>query len=140
LVVIAWWLLLLDDEFRLLGKDVAAGAAFVMNFTEWLRPDAHVNLPRIVAHLWSLGVEEQFYLLWPLFLATTWRWAPRHVLHFVLLVATLSFCLDIAVAQQRPWATLALPWTRVWQLSLGCALAYVDMARTHRMGATRSRV
>lgn len=85
LAVVAWgWLVLLSDEYQLLGKDVAVGAAFLMNFTEWLRRDAHVDLPRMLGHLWSLGVEEQFYLFWPVLLYAMWHWARSSLVSVAL--------------------------------------------------------
>ena len=63
------WFVLLPDAFSLLGKSMAAGVAFVSNLFQltqlgYFASDATEN-PLI--HLWSLGIEEQFYIFWPPF-------------------------------------------------------------------------
>src|SRR4030095_263655 len=65
------WLYLLPDEFLSLGKQTAGSAAFLGNFIAWRQTgyfDQSGDLTLLV-HLWSLGVEEQFYLIWPMLLA-----------------------------------------------------------------------
>src|SRR5882757_9972282 len=61
------WFVLLPDGFSLLGKSTAAGVAFVSNLFQltqlgYFAPDAAENP---LLHLWSLGIEEQFYIFWP---------------------------------------------------------------------------
>src|ERR1700692_3580008 len=61
------WFVLLPDQFSLLGKSIAAGVAFVSNLFQlsqagYFAPDAADNP---LLHLWSLGIEEQFYIFWP---------------------------------------------------------------------------
>lgn len=61
------WFVLLPASLDMLGQQIVAGSAFLANFYFWLQsgyfsPDAH-TLPLL--HLWSLGVEEQFYIFWP---------------------------------------------------------------------------
>jgi peptidoglycan/LPS O-acetylase OafA/YrhL len=123
------WLLTLPDEYPLLGKDVATGATFVMNLTQWRDPEPPMNVPRALAHLWSLGVEEQFYIFWPVFLLAIWKTAKARILAITLAVTALSFALDVAFAMWKPWETFALPWNRLWELSLGGLLAYMEMER-----------
>jgi peptidoglycan/LPS O-acetylase OafA/YrhL len=118
------WFVLLPDEFENLGKHVAAAAAFAMNFSVWreggyFEPAANLNP---VLHLWSLGIEEQFYLLWPLVLLLLWRRRRRLVLTIAVLVAA-SFAANIAFAHTDPRGDFYLPVTRFWELGLGCLLA-----------------
>src|SRR5690606_30160924 len=64
------WFTLLSDEFRSLGKHTFAGAFFVSNILNWLEAgyfDASSETKPLL-HLWSLGVEEQFYIVWPIIL------------------------------------------------------------------------
>lgn len=61
------WFVLLPDGFSLLGENIAAGVAFVSNLFQlrhagYCAPGASENP---LLHLWSLGIEEQFYILWP---------------------------------------------------------------------------
>ncbi len=72
---IAGWLLLLPDEFANLDKHIAGGAGFVANFVLWGEAgyfDIETELKPML-HLWSLGVEEQFYFIWPLLLFLAYR-------------------------------------------------------------------
>ena len=64
------WFVLLADEYSLLGKHIAAGAAFASNFFFWQEVgyfDVSADTKPLL-HLWSLGIEEQFYLIWPFIL------------------------------------------------------------------------
>ena len=118
------WFALLPDEYERLGKHTAAGAAFVANFALWRESgyfDATGELKPLL-HLWSLGIEEQFYILWPLLLAIFWGrtrklWIP------IAAIAALSFAANVAYIASEPVATFYSPLTRFWELLLGCLLA-----------------
>ncbi len=64
----AGWYLLLPDEFKQLGKHIAAGAGFVSNLVLWNEAGYFdkASYTKPLLHLWSLGIEEQFYIFWPL--------------------------------------------------------------------------
>ncbi|MDQ2950864.1 MAG: acyltransferase [Chloroflexota bacterium] len=77
--------------------------------------------PSPFLHYWSLGVEEQFYLAWPLLLAIAFRFRRSHAVTLAVVVVSLLAC--IAITQvDAPWAFYSLP-TRAWQLALGALLA-----------------
>jgi peptidoglycan/LPS O-acetylase OafA/YrhL len=61
------WFVMLADEFKQLGKHIAAGAGFVANWAYWLESGYFDELHELkpLLNLWSLGVEEQFYIFWP---------------------------------------------------------------------------
>ena len=86
---------------------------------------AAVSTPSPFLHFWSLGVEEQFYLLWPLLLiAATRTRRPRLAAGIVLsVVAVVSFAANLAVTNVSPgWSFYSLP-TRAWQLAGGGLVA-----------------
>ena len=134
------WFLLLPDELAQLGRHVAGGAGFISNFIllgEAGYFDSEADLKPLL-HLRSLGIEEQFYIIWPLLLFAAWkkRWAP---LSLILLLPTGSFTLDIERVHNQATSTYFLPFTRFWELMIGCALAYVGpIARERRRFATGS--
>src|SRR5688500_16119125 len=69
------WILLLPEELKQLGKHASAAAAFLANFALW-RESGYFDTAaefKPLLHLWSLGIEEQFYLLWPAVLVTLWK-------------------------------------------------------------------
>jgi len=121
------WFALLPEEFKDLGKHVGAAAAFVLNFTVWREGgyfDPAANLNPLL-HLWSLGIEEQFYLLWPLVLLVLWRHGRGLVISIAALVA-ISFALNIVFMHTDPKGGFYLPVTRFWELGLGCLLAALE--------------
>ena len=124
------WYVLLSDEFSQLGKHMAGGAGFVSNFILWSESGyfdrAAVTKPLL--HLWSLGIEEQFYIFWPLLMAFVWK---RHwsFLQITALIAIASFVINIYLINTDPVASFYSPVSRFWELMIGCVLAYIVLHR-----------
>jgi peptidoglycan/LPS O-acetylase OafA/YrhL len=131
------WYALLPDEFAQLGKHVAAGAAFVANIALYGEAgyfDRAAELKPLL-HLWSLGVEEQFYLFWPLLLYVAWRLRLRLAL-VIGTVGAASFFMNVARIKGHEVATFYLPFARLWELLCGALLAYAG-TRPHATPAAR---
>jgi peptidoglycan/LPS O-acetylase OafA/YrhL len=128
LVLIAVWLIgwyiLLPDDFRLLGRDIAAGAGFASNIVLWQEVgyfDRGTELKPLL-HLWSLGVEEQYYIVWPLVLYLAWK--ARHALPAIIIgLAAASFAFNVTASASRPADAFFLPHARFWELLVGGMLA-----------------
>ena len=122
---LAGWFTLLADEYGQLGQHIAAGAAFISNFVLWGEAGYFDNSSHTkpLLHLWSLGIEEQFYIVWPLLL---WLAAKLRFSLFALTVilAGLSFYLNVTGMKSDAVATFYSPQTRIWELLLGSSLAW----------------
>ncbi|HEX4299433.1 MAG TPA: acyltransferase, partial [Gammaproteobacteria bacterium] len=92
----AGWFLLLPDELAQVGQYMAAGSGFVSNLLSWHEAGYFDNASETkpLLHLWSLGVEEQFYILWPLLIGVCWKYR-FNFLAVTLLVAAASFGINI---------------------------------------------
>jgi len=118
------WFILLPDEYVQLAKHTIAGAAFMSNLLLWHQAgyfDAAAQSKPLL-HLWSLGIEEQFYIMWPLLLVLFWRRTQR-ILPMICLLALVSFSLNAILVGRVPSLTFYLPITRTWELLLGSALS-----------------
>jgi peptidoglycan/LPS O-acetylase OafA/YrhL len=117
---------LLPDEFTILGKHVAAAAAFAANLAFWRDSGYFAPAAQFepLLHLWSLGIEEQFYLLWPLVLLLAWK-RRLNIPLIVGLMTAASFVLNVVLVEANPAANFYFPLSRFWELGLGCLLAAV---------------
>jgi peptidoglycan/LPS O-acetylase OafA/YrhL len=111
-----------------LGRDLFAAATYISNylFSWWQNDYQNLNAtPSPFIHYWSLAVEEQFYLVWPIFILFLSRYGKRAVLYGVAISSALSLLLSIYQTQTSPiWAFYSLP-TRAWELGVGALLLFV---------------
>lgn len=131
-------LLLPAHEVERLGRHVAAGSLFSSNFLLWHEAgyfDA-ASAGKPLLHLWSLGIEEQFYLVWPAVLIAFPRWT-RFRLRAVALLAVASFALNVLTVGHDATAAFYSPATRAWELMIG-ALAGLASLRPHRVALARA--
>lgn len=119
------WFALLADEYKQLGKHIAAGAGFVSNLVLWGEAGYFDNSAETkpLLHLWSLGIEEQFYIVWPFVLWLAWK-KKFNLLTLTFLVAFVSFYLNLKGIKKDAVATFYSPQTRFWELLSGSILAW----------------
>ncbi len=119
------WFVLLADEYKQLGKHIAASAGFISNIIFWNEAGYFDNAQETkpLLHLWSLGIEEQFYILWPLVIWVIWK-RKFNLLTITFFLAIASFMLNLKGVQQDAVATFYSPQTRFWELLSGSLLAW----------------
>ena len=130
------FVILLPIELAKLGTDVAGGAAFVSNLLLWHEAGYfdRAAIAKPLLHLWSLGIEEQFYIVWPLvlFLLHRRRYAPL----VLALIGTASLGFSLAIVSHARVEDFYSPLTRFWELDAGALLAFLRPA-TSRAGGAR---
>lgn len=125
------WLILIPEELNQLGKHVAAGAGFLSNFILWAEAGYFDNSAETkpLLHLWSLGIEEQFYIVWPLLVWCAWK-RNVNLLTLALMVAVISFYLNLTEISSDPVGTFYSPQTRFWELVCGSTLAWLTLYKS----------
>jgi peptidoglycan/LPS O-acetylase OafA/YrhL len=127
LVLVYGALRLAQSDFQQLAEEVLATQFYVANIYFW----RNVNYFGLQAgdiyllHTWSLAVEEQFYIVYPLLLVLVLKLAPRRAPWIVLAATIASFCLNLAFVGAKPEATFYLMPTRAWELLIGALITWV---------------
>jgi peptidoglycan/LPS O-acetylase OafA/YrhL len=122
------WLILTPEEYKRLGVPIAGGAGFLANFVFW-KESGYFDISadsKPLLHLWSLGIEEQFYVVWPLFLVWISRRRRSHSIKFFFGVLLASFVYSVFLVFRDTTAAFYSPIARFWELWIGAALAYVN--------------
>ena len=131
--LIAGWFTLYADDYAQLGKHTASGAGFAANLLLWNESGYFDQAAKLkpLLHLWSLGIEEQFYLLWPLTLYLAWRCRIGSA-KLVGAIALGSLACSLWMTQSDPVAAFYAPWSRFWELLAGALLAVLHLHHRRR--------
>lgn len=130
-LLVLGWFFFIPEDYEKLGKHVFAGAAFVSNFvslSEFGYFDEAAEFKPLL-HLWSLGIEEQFYIVWPIVLWCAWRLKVSLRILLLVLIAC-SFALNIYRSGYNPTFAFFAPQTRAWELLLGASLGYLSIGNS----------
>jgi peptidoglycan/LPS O-acetylase OafA/YrhL len=120
------YIALYADEFKELGKHLMAAAGFVSNFLS-LRETGYFDAAaeqKPLLHLWSLAVEEQFYLLLPLVMMVPWLFRRRR--QATLALAIISFLACLYLSYRSADSAYYLPFTRFWEILAGALIAFSE--------------
>ena len=123
--VIFGYYVLFSDEFKQLGRHIIGGATFSSNFT-LLKESGYFDTAsefKPLLHLWSLGIEEQFYIIFPLVCYFLYKYNVRLLL-FIIPLTIISYYLNIKGIKTDITKTFYYPHTRFWELLFGSLLAY----------------
>lgn len=126
------WFVLFADEYKQLAKHVFRGSYFVSNFT-LLRESGYFDNAaetKPLLHLWSLAIEEQFYIVWPLLVFLFWK-KKKHdqLLKAIILIILASFVYGLWAVYHDKTLSFYSPLTRFWELLIGALLAYIKIYR-----------
>jgi peptidoglycan/LPS O-acetylase OafA/YrhL len=123
---VAGWQLLMPPQLAALGRDILAGLIFTSNVVFW-NDAGYFDAPsatKPLLHLWSLGIEEQFYLLWPIALVVAFRYQRVALLIGGVIAASFA-CNVLLIATNHQSAAFYLPFSRFWELLAGAAIVNV---------------
>ena len=124
-IPVAFWVLLPAD-LKEFGQSLIAVATFSSNVLFWSQSGYFHGAAELkpLLHTWSLSVEEQFYVVFPLLLLLMWRWGRKWVVTVLLVIAVSSLLLAEWGALNKPIAAFFLLPTRAWELLLGSLVAF----------------
>ena len=134
LATLAWgWLRLSPLNLAEVGKEIASSVGFLANFyfygqSGYFSASAE---SKPLLHLWSLGVEEQFYIVWPMVLAFANR--KKRIALACAILGVGSFLANLVLARNAPAMAFYLPFSRFWEMALGAGLVLAE----RRMGSRR---
>jgi peptidoglycan/LPS O-acetylase OafA/YrhL len=128
------WLWLLPNDMKDFSQSLVAVSVFASNILFWRESgyfDTAAELKPLL-HTWSLAVEEQYYVLFPLFIMLTWRLGKRWIVGILVVVAVISLALaQWGAYNNYAFATFFLLPTRGWELAIGAFIALWSAQRQH---------
>ncbi|NBS77917.1 MAG: acyltransferase, partial [Betaproteobacteria bacterium] len=117
------WFALYATEFAQLNKHILASSLFVLNIVLWFESGYFdtSSLTKPLLHLWSLGIEEKFYILWPLILIFTYK--RKYFTWMLAVLFGISIVINLALVNTYPDMAFYFPLSRFWEICLGAILA-----------------
>lgn len=122
------WLLLAPTDLTEFSQSLIAVATFFSNIFFWQQQSGYFATAgelKSLLHTWSLAVEEQFYIVFPLFLLITWRLGVRLVAAILIGAFLLSLFISVQMTEKLPNAAFFLLPSRGWELLLGAGAAFL---------------
>lgn len=128
--LLAGWFFLTPTNYSELAESAFFSAFGLANFYFYNHTDYFAQSSELLPllHMWSLGVEEQFYFIWPVvifFLVANLRMTPSAICFAILAVIASSFWMSHVVMQSNSAAAFYLPWFRAWELGAGALMVFL---------------
>lgn len=134
------WFWMLPDQLIEYSESLLGALFFSSNFV-FLSQDSYTAEPSLLKpflHTWSLGIEEQFYIILPVaLLFIVKRYSAKHLLVFILLALIVSLAFSQAISTRYSDANFFLLSSRAWELLAGSVVAFVDLNAKKNLGASR---
>lgn len=131
---------MLPTQLKDFAQSVVAVIFFASNFL-FYREDGYFAASaelKPLLHTWSLAVEEQYYLIFPVFLLLIWRFGRSRVFWSIVGLAAASFLMSEWGWRNKPSSNFYLAPTRAWELLAGSICAFLSVGRTQRSSNTLS--
>lgn len=130
---------LLPSEFETLWKEVLGALFFVANIIFWSQSGyfSAAAETKPLLHTWSLGIEEQFYIVAPVALWITLRYARRYLTLVLAILLAISFAACVVLTPKYPGGSFYLLPTRAWELLAGSLLAALPAVAQGRLSWLR---
>ncbi len=129
LTLIAGLALLFPTDLLELSRQILFSQLYVANIYYW-KSVSYFGLSAsdvFLLHNWSLALEEQFYLLYPLSILLIYRYQKKHFWRFLCLGFCISFVLNVLLVYDKPEATFYLLPTRAWELLAGALIPFLSL-------------
>ena len=129
------WLFLIPSSFVDFSKSILYSLGFSSNFYFWYSGQqygAGSGLLKPFLHTWSLSVEEQFYILFPIVLLIIFKYFRKYLIHILILGFFISLGLADWTSRNYPSTSFYFIHTRMWELLAGSILAYFEITNGHR--------
>jgi len=129
------WLWLIPEHMRDFSESLSAISLFSSNFLFWEESGYFETAAELkpLLHTWSLAVEEQYYLIFPLFLMLLWKSPKRKIFSTLFFIAVISLIISHFGAFTHPSSTFFLLHTRAWELAIGALIAFYFLYKKSRI-------
>ena len=124
------WMYLLPGSFIDFSKSILYSLGFSSNYYFWYsghQYGAESGFLKPFLHTWSLSLEEQFYILFPIILLITFKYFRKYLIHILILGFVVSLGLADWTSRNYSSASFYFLHTRVWELLAGSILAYFEI-------------
>lgn len=128
------WMWMLPSQFKEFSQSLIAVSLFASNILFWRESGyfAAASEEKPLLHTWSLAVEEQYYMLFPIFLILLWRFGRSPVFYSIIVISIISLALSEWGWRNEPTANFYFSPSRAWELLAGSICAFLQNGKTQK--------